>query len=121
MNYIKNILCVINVKHILIPNIVTYEIIFKNCEAGTALHFGKQLHYNLKNNDVLILKDLNIQMILIDMYGKCTELNECEYIFNDIKTNEKDKYLNQIKIWNSMINVYGKMVKLIKHFNYLMN
>ena len=102
------------------PNIVTYEILFKTCEAATAYHFGKQMHQMLLNSidssDKDILNDTNIQMILIDMYGKCTEINECENIFNYIKANDTTKYKNEIKIWNSMINNYGRNGDITKAF-----
>eukprot|EP00483_Globobulimina_turgida_P003054 UN03059 len=41
------------------------------------------------------------------MYAKCSKINECEQIFDDIKSEENDKYRNDILIWNTMICAYG--------------
>lgn len=93
------------------PNKICYSILFKACTFGTSYHFGKEIHELLikdNNNNKWILNETEIQITLINMYGKCGILNKCDEIYNKIKLNEYNKYLSEIGIWNAMINAYGR-------------
>ena len=93
-----------------IPNIGCYQIALKACTNGTQLDFGKTLHQDLLHNvdgNGWMLQESTIQCSLISMYGKYGLLNVCDDIFNDIKHNQQDKYLNDIGIWNAMIYAYA--------------
>lgn len=86
------------------------SIVLEACARNASLQFGIKLHNKLKNDNNLkwILSQTNIQIKLINMYGKCAMLNECQLIFNDIKSNDLKKYESEIEIWNAMINIYAK-------------
>ena len=86
------------------PDVISYIIVLKACIESTNYHFGKIIHEHLKRNkkENWILSEISIQICLINFYGKCGMLENCEDIFNEIK--EKD----DISIYNAMINGYGR-------------
>eukprot|EP01083_Nonionella_stella_P023873 66025_1 len=102
-----------NMNHIE-PNYITFSIVLKAAIHETALLFGQQLHQYLKTNKEYhhILNHLDVQMNLICLYGKANRLDLCEYIFDDIKATEADKYRKEIKLWNAMMNAYGRNGKI---------
>merc|ERR1712032_1803396 len=55
-----------------------------------------------------MLNDLEIQICLISLYGKCSDLEECNRIFDTIKSEENEKYQNELSIWNALMNAYGR-------------
>eukprot|EP01084_Bolivina_argentea_P304410 525696_1 len=102
------------------PDTVCYAIALKTCTQCTAYHFGKTIHNELKNNEYLswILNETEIQINLIELYGKCGYLNICKDIFNNIKLNQNNKYLSEINLWNAMIHSFGRNGLLSDAFEY---
>ena len=92
------------------PNVTCYSTLFKACTHGTSYHFGKKIHDKLKEDvdDKWILNEKEIQVTLINFYGKCGILNECDDIFQHIKIEQYDRYCTEIGIWNSMIHAHGR-------------
>lgn len=94
----------------LMPDIVCYTIMLRACCQSTSYHFGQQIHDDLKiniNGNKWMLLDSNIQCGLINFYAKCSKLDICQQIFDDIKLYQFEEYCNNIYIWNAMINAYG--------------
>lgn len=90
------------------PNVVCYSNLFKACTQGTSYHFGKQMHDKLSNDKInaWMLCETEIQITLINMYGKCGMLHICDEIF--------DKSNKEIGIWNAIIYAYGRNGDIIK-------
>lgn len=89
---------------------VCYAIALKTCTQSTAYHFGRTIHCELQQHRGLqwILREIEIQINLIDFYGKCGHLAVCNAIFEDIRINERRKYLTEINLWNAMIHCHGR-------------
>ena len=93
----------------LVPNAIVYGIALKACTEGTNYNLGTRIHGELKRvNDGQFLRDLSVQIQLINLYGKCAAMKEAECIFEDIKTDEADKYRSEISIWNAMVQGHAR-------------
>ena len=92
------------------PSMITYAVVLKACTQATMYHIGQDIHEKLKRNRKLewMLKDVSIQLNLINLYGKCGMFQVAQDIFNDIRLNEREKYLTEIRIWNSMIKACAR-------------
>ena len=97
------------------PDLVAYVTVLKACTNATSLYYGRKIHEELKENiDERIWRHRNIQIHLINMYGKCGMLQFADEILQDIKDNECYKYMTEIGIWNAMIHAYGRNGDLTK-------
>eukprot|EP01083_Nonionella_stella_P101230 286739_1 len=91
-------------------NVVCYSNLFKACTQGTLYHFGRQMHEQMEQNHAWMLGETEIQITLINMYGKCSILRSCDEIFN--RTNK-----HEIGVWNAIIYAYGRNgdIEGVKH------
>merc|ERR1740123_454337 len=71
----------------LTPNAACFSSVFKACTLRTAYHLGKRLHAELAGNESLkwILRESEVQITLINLYGKSGALSECQAIFEEIE------------------------------------
>ena len=93
-------------EYALTPTMITYAVALKACTQGTMLHFGQRIDAQLEE---WMRSDLSIQVHLINLYGKCGRLEECEGIFDGVRGDEeRGGYLKEIRIWNAMIKAYGR-------------
>eukprot|EP01083_Nonionella_stella_P149488 474936_1 len=90
------------------PNDITFSVALKACIHETALSVGMRIHEYLKMNQHFALRNLDVQCKLLSLCGKAGRLDLCVDIFEEIKDKQRDTYMNQIKIWNRMINAYGR-------------
>ena len=92
------------------PDISTYIIALTSCTNGTMYHMGEDIHNRLKQDidNQWMLQNTDIQTCLINMYGKCGQLKNCQRIFDRIQLSENDKYYQETAIWNAMIHAYGR-------------
>eukprot|EP01083_Nonionella_stella_P141861 437846_1 len=79
----------------------------------SALHFGEAMAEHFKDNKC-IFNHIDVQLNFICLYGKCHKLNLCDQIFENIKTNEAQKYGTDIRLWNAMLNAYARNGKIQK-------
>ena len=105
MDFFQNIEKHYNIK----PDVISYAIVLKACKQATALHLGQQIHAQLTS---AMLINTDIQINLINLYGKCGRLSICEEIMEGIKQNEPKKYHSEISIWNALIHSYGRNGKV---------
>lgn len=78
------------------PDYVTFSGALKACTRIAALEEGKEIHRYICATGMEM--DKFVTSTLIDMYGKCGDLEDAQKVFNDIQ--ERD-----VVIWNSMIAV----------------
>ena len=93
------------------PDVICYRLLFTACTNVTNYYYGSQFHDKLKNSKDLkwMLRVNEIQINLINMYGKCGMLDKSQEIFDDIKRNEyNNKYSINTQIWNAIIHTYGR-------------
>merc|ERR1711971_804101 len=92
------------------PSLISYALCLKACTASTLFHFGRRVHAKLQSDEALrpMLRDASIQIALINLYGKCASLAECEAIFEEIKGAEPEKYETELRIWNAMLKAFGR-------------
>ena len=96
-------------------DLISFIIAIKACTQGTLLHHGERVHSQLKRyRNHKELRDISVQINLINMYGKCGKFEECDKIFDDIRSEETEKFKNEIIIWNAMIHAYGRNGRLSK-------
>eukprot|EP01083_Nonionella_stella_P195156 719162_1 len=80
-----------NINPALIPDKVCYVTVLKACTHASILQFGQEIHKQLQLNS-LAHKDALIQMHLINMYGKCGQIEMCKEIFDNIQSKEMGIY-----------------------------
>ena len=92
-------------------DVICYVVAFKAFTNNTALYLGQEIHEQLKrdkNGRGWMLRDVSLQISLINFYGKCSMLSICEEIIGEIENNEPQKYRTEIGIWNAMIHAFGR-------------
>ena len=88
----------------LLPDAITYAILLKACTEGSHIEHGQKVHKELeKDRNKEMLKQVSINVHLINMYGRFGMIQECEQIFGDFGSEHKD-----VSIWNAMISAYGR-------------
>ena len=88
----------------LVPDVMCYANILYAHTASTSYHLGLQIHEELqKPNNAKILKDPIIQASLINFYGKCGKIRQCEKLFEDVADENKDT-----AICNAMLNSFAR-------------
>eukprot|EP01083_Nonionella_stella_P282206 960369_1 len=93
------------------PDHLSMSIVLKAAIHESALHFGESIHrYFIQHSATYhgILDYVIVEMHLIGLYGKCNRLDLCDDIFEQIKRTQSHKYESEIKIWNAMMNAYGR-------------
>ena len=86
------------------------------------MNFGQSIYRKLqqdRDENDWILKDLSVQINLINMYGKCGKLEEAKKIFEEIKASEYEKYCAEISVWNAMIHAFARNADLEEAKNIL--
>eukprot|EP01083_Nonionella_stella_P133185 404886_1 len=100
--------------HHLQPDIVSYQNVLQACSNDASIGRGKQISDELKQTHSGWLKDVVVQMNLIQLYGKCGYLEKCDELFDEIRTYQPDIYHGETSIWNAMIHSYGRNGNLPK-------
>eukprot|EP01084_Bolivina_argentea_P024072 44919_1 len=100
----------------LLHDAITFSMVLKACTQSTAYYIGEKIYNMLKNDKdkKKLLKDVQIQINLINVYGRCGKVNVCKEIFQESR-NKMD-----ISIWNALINAYarnGKMKRIRKIYD----
>eukprot|EP01083_Nonionella_stella_P155451 502167_1 len=95
----------------LTPSMISYAVALKACTQCTMWHVGDAIYETLKSNAELhwMLRDISIQINLINLYGKCGMLGTCDEIFDGSDNAAKD-----IRIWNAIMKAYGRNGDAIK-------
>ncbi|XP_028781346.1 pentatricopeptide repeat-containing protein At5g27110 [Neltuma alba] len=94
-----------------VPDSVTITIAISSCARLLDLDRGKEIHKELAGS--VFLSDSFVSSALVDMYGKCGDLEMAKEIFEQIPR-------RTIVAWNSMIAGYGlkgDSISCIKLFN----
>ena len=103
-------------------NAICTVIALKACTEATLYHFGQSIHRKLQQSideNGWILKDLSVQINLINMYGKCGKLEEAKKIFDEIKASEYEKYCAEVSVWNAMVHAIARNADLEEAKNML--
>jgi pentatricopeptide repeat protein len=83
------------------PDGYHYNCLLTACAGNRLLLLGIQIHNHIIENNYP--QSIILKTTLINMYGKCGNLEEALKIFNDIQASERN-----IITWNSMISAYGE-------------
>jgi len=88
-----------------------FVVAFRAFAMATALHFGQRIHSDLKRTHSELLKQRPLQIALINFYGKCAMLSECERIAADADADDSDL---DVRIGNALIHAFGRNGQIAK-------
>ena len=113
--------------NLFVPNSITYTILLSVCSEIKDIKLGESIHLEINLNKITLTSQLRNK--LIEMYGKCGQLEQALLLFNSYKqTKDVDIYickcgdldrsiiifndfrnngLINVDLYNSMINIYG--------------
>ncbi|KAL6056762.1 Pentatricopeptide repeat-containing protein [Balamuthia mandrillaris] len=80
------------------PDVFTYAIVLRACASTANLEMGKQVHAQLQQRG--FLPSVLLSNALINMYGRCGEVEEARTVFQEMK--ERD-----LISWTTMIAMHG--------------
>lgn len=72
------------------------------CAASSGIESGRRMHSLLKKH-VHLISDINILNNLINMYGKCGQVQKAANLFQQIPLTQRT-----LVTWNTMINIYAQ-------------
>ena len=92
------------------PDMTSYQNALASCAEDTSLDSGRQIGEEMKRMfpDSELSQSVTIQMNLIQMYGKCGYLEQCEVLFEEMKRKQPAMYHREICIWNAMLHAFGR-------------
>lgn len=83
----------------IVPTKVTLVNLIIECGFAGAVHMGKQIHAYILKTCVYI--PLDVLTALIDMYGKCNELQYCRESFDQFE-------MKDASMWTAIVSVYAR-------------
>ena len=92
------------------PDMTSYQNALASCAEDTSLDSGRQIGEEMKRMfpDSELAQSVTIQMNLVQMYGKCGYLEQCELLFDEMKRKQPAMYHREICIWNAMLHAFGR-------------
>lgn len=81
------------------PNTVTFICALDACSSGAVLAEGEQLHLDIICNG--FEQDVNVRTALVNMYGKCGNLEAAQGIFD--RSSDQD-----VVLWTALISAYAQ-------------
>ncbi|XP_042495086.1 pentatricopeptide repeat-containing protein At2g29760, chloroplastic-like [Macadamia integrifolia] len=81
------------------PDYVTMVVVISACAQNKDLELGRWIHAYVSENPSDFESNINVGTALIDMYGKCKQIDIAKKIFSDMQ--RKD-----IGVWNALIGGY---------------
>eukprot|EP01083_Nonionella_stella_P010866 30905_1 len=106
---------VFNTMHVQ-PDMVCYATAVKACCNGDFFDIGHDIWLKLQSDPVnrWMLREIDLQIPFITLFGRNGWIEKCESILNDIKTHKPNECNNEINLWNAMIAAYVKNANMDK-------
>ncbi len=78
------------------------------------MHRGEQIHRQLASDadSESILLETDVAVNLLNLYGKCGMVKSAESVFKHVRSGRPSVFYDEIRIWNAMINAYGRNGRL---------
>lgn len=86
----------------------TFSAALRACAGLSAVGLGRQIHASVIRKVWDVGRDVFLQSLLIEMYGKCGLLEKAKQIFTMAGLRQEGERKRDVVLWTSLLGVYGK-------------